>query len=51
MWKLLENIGLGLFVITLYSIMNLNFEISVLVSLCFSVGIMGISIYNQRINK
>ncbi|WP_317398675.1 hypothetical protein [Helicobacter bilis] len=51
MWKLLENIGLGLFVNALYSIMNLNFETSVLVSLCFSVGVMSIAIYYERKNK
>ncbi|EMZ41167.1 hypothetical protein C826_00177 [Helicobacter bilis WiWa] len=48
MWKLLENISLGFFVITLYSIMNLNLEASVLVSLCFSVGVMSIAIYYER---
>ncbi|WP_181882394.1 hypothetical protein [Helicobacter didelphidarum] len=48
MWKLLENIGLGLFVNATYSLLNLNFEIPVFVVLGFSVVLMSISIYGQR---
>ncbi|EQM94804.1 MAG: hypothetical protein SPJ83_05685 [Helicobacter sp.] len=51
MWKLLENIGLGLFVNALYSIMNLNFETAPFIVLVLSVILMSMSIYSQRKNK
>ncbi|WP_181882375.1 hypothetical protein [Helicobacter didelphidarum] len=48
MWKLLENIGLGLFVNATYFLLNLNFETPVFVVLGFSVIVMGIAIFYQR---
>ena len=51
MWKLLENIGLGLFVNALYSIMNLNFETAPFIVLVLSGILMSMSIYSQRKNK
>ncbi|WP_193554421.1 hypothetical protein [Helicobacter saguini] len=52
MWKLLENIGLGLFVNATYSLL-MNFEInkSVIATLLLSIGIMSIAIFFERRTK
>lgn len=51
MWKLLENIGLGLFVNATYSTMNLQFQPAPFVVVGLSIILMAISIYYQRRKK
>ena len=49
MWKLFENIGLGLFVNATYSVLiSLNMELPILVVLILSIAIMALAIFFQR---